>query len=97
MKICHALATLTLGLTATSALHATTFSLPQGNDDLVGKEERITAGRKDTLIDLGRLHGFGYDEISAANPGIDPWMPPTALPLPCHTRTSCRMRRAPVS
>ena len=76
MKICHALATLTLGLTATSALHATTFSLPQGNDDLVGKEERITAGRKDTLIDLGRLHGFGYDEISAANPGIDPWMPP---------------------
>ncbi len=42
MKICHALATLTLGLTATSALHATTFSLPQGNDDLVGKPRLAT-------------------------------------------------------
>ncbi len=75
MKNCYSLA-FAFGLAATaSSLHATTFSLPQGDDGLVGKEQRITVGRKDTLIDLGRLHGFGYDEISAANPGIDPWMP----------------------
>jgi L,D-transpeptidase ErfK/SrfK len=65
-----------LGLSVCSgALQAATFSLPQGNDTLVGKEEHITAGREDTLIDIGRVHGFGYDEISAANPGVDPWMP----------------------
>lgn len=76
MKTYHALASLTFSFAAANTLYATTFSLPPGSDDMIGKEERISAGRKDTLIDLGRLHGFGYDEISAANPGIDPWMPP---------------------
>lgn len=76
MKICYPLAaSFALSLLASSSLHATTFSLPQGNDGLIGKEVRINAGRKDTLIDIGRKNGFGYDEISAANPGIDPWMP----------------------
>lgn len=76
MKTCYSLSALAFGLVAASSLHATTFSLPQGSDALVGKEVRINASRKDTLIDIGRANGFGYDEISAANPGIDPWMPP---------------------
>ncbi len=76
MKTRYAFASLALGFAATGSLHATTFSLPQGSDGLVGKEERINAGRKDTLIDIGRQNSFGYDEISNANPGIDPWMPP---------------------
>ena len=76
MKICRPLASLAFSLAATGTLHAATFSLPQASDGIVGKEVLIHASRKDTLIDIGRLHGFGYDEISNANPEIDPWMPP---------------------
>lgn len=76
MKTRYPLASFALSLIAAGSLHAATFSLPQNSDGLVGKEERINAGRKDTLIDIGRQNGFGYDEISNANSGIDPWMPP---------------------
>lgn len=46
-----------------------------GPDDLVGAIEEITAARDDTLIDLARRHGLGYEEIVSANPGVDPWLP----------------------
>ena len=29
----------------------------------------------DTLLDIARRFGLGYGEITAANPGIDPWVP----------------------
>ena len=39
----------------------------------------------DTLPDIARHFGLGYDEISAANPGVDVWAPqagsPVLLPL----------------
>jgi L,D-transpeptidase ErfK/SrfK len=35
---------------------------------------RIRKG--DTLMDLARLYGLGYNEIVDANPGLDPWVPP---------------------
>jgi L,D-transpeptidase ErfK/SrfK len=31
----------------------------------------------DTLLDVGRYFSLGYNEITAANPGVDPWLPPT--------------------
>jgi L,D-transpeptidase ErfK/SrfK len=30
----------------------------------------------DTLMDIARLYGLGYNEIVDANPGLDPWVPP---------------------
>src|SRR5262245_48839722 len=52
---------------------------------------RIRKG--DTLMDIARLYGLGYNEIVDANPGLDPWVPPVGatilLPLqwipPCCT------------
>lgn len=35
---------------------------------------RIKKG--DTLMDIARLYGLGYNEIVDANPGLDPWVPP---------------------
>lgn len=52
---------------------AATFPLADG--DLVGQVGEITARRDDTLIDLARAHGLGYEEIVSANPGVDPWLP----------------------
>lgn len=58
-----------------SPLHARIFTLPPNSESLIGREERIVAGREDTLIEIGRQYDVGYDEILNANPGIDAWMP----------------------
>lgn len=55
--------------------HAATYKLPPPGEHVVGAIQEITASSADTLLDIGRRHGVGLYEISAANPGIDPWLP----------------------
>ena len=53
-------------------------------DDLEpgGEGYAIYRARKgDTLIELARRFRLGYVELAAANPGIDPWLPPPGAPL----------------
>jgi L,D-transpeptidase ErfK/SrfK len=38
--------------------------------------ELVRVGPDDTLIDLARTHDLGFGEMMAANPGVDPWVPP---------------------
>ena len=47
-----------------------------GPDDMLGEVRVYNVGPDDTLIDLARDRGLGYVELVAANPGIDPWIPP---------------------
>jgi L,D-transpeptidase ErfK/SrfK len=68
-------AAIALFFSATYPLQARIFTLPPSGESLIGKEERIVAGREDTLIDIGRQYDVGYDEILNANPGVDAWMP----------------------
>ena len=58
---------------AAPALPAAVY--PLGEGDLIGELSEVTAQRDDTLIDLARRHGLGYEEIVRANPGVDPWLP----------------------
>ncbi|MFT3931409.1 MAG: L,D-transpeptidase family protein [Spongiibacteraceae bacterium] len=58
-------------------VQAEVFRLPPVGDDLVGGLVTVSAGPEDTLIDIARKYGLGYDEIRAANPAIDSWMPRT--------------------
>jgi L,D-transpeptidase ErfK/SrfK len=53
---------------------AAVFSLPV-DGDLVGEMLEVTASHDDTLIDLARRYGLGYEEVVNANPGVDPWLP----------------------
>ena len=46
-----------------------------GGDTVLGEVQIVTAKYEDTFLDLGRRHGVGYEEIVAANPGVDPWLP----------------------
>ena len=67
-----------LALSATfvsAAALAATYPLPQGTDTVLGEIQRITAKYEDTFLALGRRYGVGYEEIVAANPGVDPWLP----------------------
>ena len=62
-----------LGLMAAAA-HAEI--LPLGADqDLIGEPGQTTAEHEDTLPDIARHYHLGFDEIIAANPGVDPWSP----------------------
>src|SRR5687767_2053915 len=56
-------------------LQAATYPLPAGQDTVIGEVQHAVAQHEDTLLDLGRRYGVGYEEIVAANPGVDPWLP----------------------
>jgi len=51
------------------------FPLPEADSDVIGETITTAAGAEDTLLDVARRHGLGYEEITNANPGIDPWLP----------------------
>lgn len=60
---------------AASNVCAATYTLPVGSDTVIGEVQRVVAAHEDTLLDIGRRYGVGYEEIVAANPGVDPWLP----------------------
>ena len=62
-------------------LDPNSFFLESADQDVVGEPQAVFAGEEDTLSDLAREYGLGYDEIIAANPGVDPWLPGTAAPI----------------
>ena len=43
---------------------------------LYGTVRQVKAEEHDTLLDIAREFGLGFNQIVAANPGIDPWIPP---------------------
>jgi L,D-transpeptidase ErfK/SrfK len=51
------------------------FLLPPAGTDVVGIVQIATARHEDTLSDIARRYDLGYEEIVAANPGMDPWLP----------------------
>lgn len=56
---------------------ATAFEHPLQSEgqELVGELYTVTADYEDTFAELGGAHGFGYLEMLAANPTMDPWLP----------------------
>ena len=59
------------------------FILPQ-DDSVVGVFGTVEATYEDTLTDIARRFGVGYEEIVRANPDVDPWLPGegTSVSLP---------------
>ena len=62
-------------LTCMSAAHAATYELPADGIDVVGEITTVVASYEDTLVDLARTHGIGYQDIVRANPDVDVWIP----------------------
>ena len=54
---------------------AATFPLPPKGTDLVGEVRVVIAREEDTLLDIAHRFDLGYTEITAANPGVDAWVP----------------------
>jgi len=74
MKTTHVLMLSVLALSAT-ALHAEVYELPADGSDVVGAVTTIVARGEDTLLDIARRHGLGYEDIVRANPDVDTWLP----------------------
>jgi len=64
-----------------SAAQAAQYPLVDANALMFGDVETITAFGEDTLPDLARRYGLGYEEILRANPGVDTWLPGEGTPI----------------
>ena len=61
---------------AVPAAHAAVYELADdGSTQLVGADAVRQSAYQDTLYDLARQYGVGSEEITRANPGVDPWLP----------------------
>ena len=83
-------------------LPANHFELESAEQSVVGEPQIVLAREEDTFSDLARAYGLGYDELVAANPGINPWLPgadtpillPTQFVLPPETRAGVVLNMA---
>ncbi|MEW5757707.1 MAG: L,D-transpeptidase family protein [Pseudomonadota bacterium] len=57
------------------AAAATTFPLPSDDIVVVGELDYVEVKAHETLLDIARAHGLGLNELAAANPRVDPWLP----------------------
>jgi L,D-transpeptidase ErfK/SrfK len=70
------------------------YELPPEGVDVVGAVSTITARYEDTLVDIARRHGLGFEDIVRANPDVNIWVPgegtevvlPTRFVLPAGDR-----------
>jgi L,D-transpeptidase ErfK/SrfK len=60
--------------TVAGAAHAQVFSL-EPDQDVIGEPGQTEARQQDTLPDIARHFHLGFDEIIAANPSVDTWLP----------------------
>jgi L,D-transpeptidase ErfK/SrfK len=57
------------------------FVLESPQQSVVGSPQIVYTSEENTLSDVAREYGLGYDEIIAANPDIDPWLPGNKTPI----------------
>ena len=62
-------------LATLNAARCETFVLPANGENIIGAVSSVAAKYEDTMIDIAREHGLGFDEIQQANPTVDPWLP----------------------
>lgn len=62
-------------------LRANHFVLQSADQSVVGDPQVVYTNETDTLSDLARAYGLGYDELIAANPDVNPWLPGENTPV----------------
>ena len=71
------------------------FILDSADQTVVGQPQVVYSRSENTFSDIAREYGLGFDELVAANRGVDPWLPgedtaillPTQYILPADART----------
>jgi len=57
------------------------FVLSSPEQAVIGDPQLVIASEENTFSLLAREYGLGYDELVAANPDIDPWLPGDGTPI----------------
>jgi L,D-transpeptidase ErfK/SrfK len=57
------------------------FVLESPDQSVIGEPQIVFSREADTFPDFAREYGLGYDELLAANPDIDPWLPGENTPI----------------
>ena len=70
------LAIMLIGSVMTSMVRAEIYELPPDGYDVIGAVSTVTARYEDTLVDIARRHGLGYEDIVRANPDVNVWVGP---------------------
>ena len=56
--------------------YASRYLIEESNrNTVIGSTKIIYADERDTLLDIGRNHGFGYQDMKLANVNVDTWLP----------------------
>lgn len=63
------------------AIHKNRFVIDSPAHAVVGVPQVVFTRETDTLSDFAREYGLGYDELLAANPDVDPWLPGKNTPI----------------
>ncbi|MGB5834181.1 MAG: L,D-transpeptidase family protein [Thiohalocapsa sp.] len=66
---------------AQEPLRTDRFILAHDETSVIGAVQYVVARDEDTLPDFARRYGLGHDEIIAANPAVDPWLPGSGTPV----------------
>jgi L,D-transpeptidase ErfK/SrfK len=74
-----------LAITPLAAV-AEIYDLPPEGNDVVGALTTVVAREDDTLLDIARRHGLGYEDIVRANPDVDTWLPGEGTEVTLPTR-----------
>lgn len=62
------------------------YELPEDGSDVIGEIRTVIASHEDTLVDIARRHGVGYQDIVRANPDVDVWVPGEGTEIVLPTR-----------
>jgi L,D-transpeptidase ErfK/SrfK len=60
---------------------AAVYDLTDPNLQVVGEDLHIQTHFSDTLVEIARRYGLGYEEMVRANPQVDPWLPGEGTPI----------------
>ena len=75
MKKLSALLVLVLAASGVRLAQAAVYDLTDPSIQVVGEDLHIQTHYSDTLVEIARRYGLGYEEIARANPKVDPWLP----------------------
>ncbi|MDX1518987.1 MAG: L,D-transpeptidase family protein [Gammaproteobacteria bacterium] len=75
MKLVLYITLFALVLGAAPSARAAKYVLQNRQDSVIGEVLTVQSELKDTLLDIARKHGLGYEEIKLVNPELDTWMP----------------------
>lgn len=76
----------TLAVFALSAQAAEVYLLPPSDTDVIGTLRLVKSHADETMLDIGRRYGVGYEEMRLANPGVDMFVPGEGTEIRVPTR-----------